>query len=190
MRKDAFQMREVVNKHLDIKIICQYYDDILLDGRVLKIENNEFCCNVFEQMNPESVEGVYVYAICVGDFSMPEEKILDQLYADIWGTAFVDAVRLVLQEELAKDAELSDSFGPGFYGMDINAMVNIDSILDFSSIGMELKGSQIIVPLKSCAGMYFKVNELYKKINSACSTCLGTNRSCKLCQISGGRVYV
>ena len=81
---------------------------------------------------------------------------------------------------------LSDSFGPGFYGMDVSEMGSLTSLLNLDELDIEIRNSRIMLPLKSCAGFYFSVDERYRKLDQACENCLGTHRSCKLCQVYGG----
>lgn len=112
MREDAFRMRERIETKIDLQGEAIYYtaDEIRLAGRELTIAEKGIACRAFEQVRPDSVEGVYLYACCAGDYYMENESIMDQLYADIWGTAFTDAVRILIRKELEKDAVLSDSF--------------------------------------------------------------------------------
>lgn len=186
MRKDAFRMRQVIEDRIKIRAAYSYYEDIALCGQELTIDGRSFKCRAFDQIDPDTVMGVYVYALSVGDFGFPEEPILDQLYADIWGSAFTDAARLLMKKNIENKVMLSDSFGPGFYGMDVSEMGTLTSLLNFDELDIEVRNGTIMLPLKSCAGLYFRVNEGYSKLNRACENCLGTHTSCKLCQVYGG----
>lgn len=186
MKKDAFRMRKMIEERVKIRVAYAYYDDVILSGGQADIGGETFHCKAFEQVNPNVVKGAYLYALSVGDFGLPEEPIMDQLYADIWGSAFTDAARLLLKRELEKDVRLSDSFGPGFYGMDVSEMQQLASLLSFEDLDIELRNSRIIVPLKSCAGLYFGVTDDYRNLNQECENCRGTHTSCKLCQVHGG----
>lgn len=146
----------------------------------------KFTCNAFEMIDPSTVKGVYLYALSVGDFGYPEEPIMDQLYADIWGSSFTDAARILIKKQIEEESKLSDSFGPGFYGMDVSEMSKLASILSFDKLEMELKNSRILLPLKSCAGLYFAVTDDYRKMNSECESCRGSHKSCVLCHVHGG----
>ena len=186
MREDAFRMRGVIEERIKIRAMGIYSEEISFSGRKAVIENVEFACNAFELIDPASVRGVYLYALSVGDFGYPEEPIMDQLYADIWGSAFTDAARVLIKAQLESESRLSDSFGPGFYGMDVSEMPKLASMLSFDKLDMEIRNSRILLPLKSCAGMYFAVNDDYVKLNSACESCRGNHKSCVLCHVYGG----
>lgn len=187
MREDAFCVWEEIENRVDIKATYSFFDSFGLDGRLLSVkgdrEKTKFTCPAFEQINPDSVEGVYFYALTVGDFHMGNRSIMEQLYADIWGTAFTDSAREKLMEEFRKDGEISDSFGPGFYGMETSEMLKMPSCIDFALVGLEVKDSGVILPLKSCAGMVFRVNETYRTMGNACRDCLGNVRTCSLCSM-------
>lgn len=186
MRAEAFRMREIIEERIHIRCAWEYFDDVRLTGQKAEFGGRSFKCSAFDQIEDSMIKGVYVYALSVGDFGFPEELILDQLYADIWGSAFTDAARLLLKTEFQKKSILSDSFGPGFYGMDVSEMGKLASIFDLERLNIEIKDSKIMVPLKSCAGLYFDVTEDYRKLDQACENCLGTHTSCKLCQVYGG----
>ena len=71
--------------------------------------------------------------------------------------------------------------------MDFREMRNIDKITHLKEFGMTLHNGTTLIPVKSCAGLYFKVNDKYRPLDGACADCLGTSRSCKLCQRNGGQ---
>lgn len=181
MRKEAFEIFDVIRPRIDIKVIYSFYDEFELDGHVLTAGRHQFRCTAFEQLAPEAIEGVYFYAVSAGDYFPEDKTIMQQLYADIWGTAFTDAAREMLIDRLKHEHAVSDSFGPGFYGMDVSEMKKMPDMVDFDRLGMEVKESSVILPLKSCAGILFKVNEKYIRLNSACELCYGNRKTCTLC---------
>lgn len=183
MRKDAFESFDDIRSRIDIKAIYSFYDELELDGQILTVGRHQFRCTAFEQLDPEAIEGVYFYAVAAGDYYLEDKPIMQQLYADIWGTAFTDAIRGMLMEQLRHEHTVSDSFGPGFYGMDVSEMKKMPDMVDFDRLGMEVKESCVILPLKSCAGILFKVNEKYRQLDSACELCYGSRKTCTLCSI-------
>lgn len=186
MRNDAFRMREVIEDRIKIRASYRYFEDVKLEGTEVTFGGITFHCSALDQVDPELINGVYVYALSAGDFGYPEDPILDQLYADIWGSAFTDSARLIMRETIEKETMLSDSFGPGFYGMDVSEMGSLTSLLNLEEMDMEVRNEMIMLPLKSCAGFYFSVKPGYEKLNQACENCLGTHTSCKLCNVYGG----
>ena len=171
-------------ENINIKASYAYYDDIELEGKKLKIGGLELDCVAFEQIDPKSVEGAYIYAVSAGDFYLEKKPVLEQLYADIWGTAFTDAIRELMISSLCGNGKLSDSFGPGFYGMSMDEMQKMPKLVDFEALGIEVRKSNVIIPLKSCSGIFFKVNEKYKPLDSECQLCFGASKTCRLCGIN------
>lgn len=182
MQKDAFNIRKVIEDRIQLQSIYLFSDDVVMHGREAEIAGKIFYCSAFEQIDPGAVKGVYLYAAAAGRFDYPDDPVMNQLYADIWGSAFTDAIRIMLKQEIEKETLLSDSFGPGFYGMDVTSMDTIDELLDFSRIDVKLHNNRILVPMKACAGMYFAVDETYEKLDEACLACMGNHASCRLCQ--------
>ena len=187
MREGAAKMRETIEKRLSLRSVYAYFDDVKLQGNEAYLGDVAFSCPAFGQIDADSIRGAYVYAASAGDFGYSEEQMMDQLYADIWGSAFTDALRILMKEHFEKEHQLSDSFGPGFYGMDVGEMEKVGRILDFASIGIELRNSCIMVPLKACAGLLFAVEDTYTPLKRECMDCRGTHASCRLCQVYGGR---
>lgn len=187
MRREADKMRRIIEDRIRLRCVYAFFDDVTLTENRAQIGGQSFVCPAFSQLEPSGIRGVYVYAVSAGDYGYPEEPIMDQLYADLWGSAFTDAVRFLMKASFEKEHLLSDSFGPGFYGMDVNEMEKISRLLDFESIGLELRNSRIMVPLKACAGLLFAVDENYQMLRQECLDCRGTHSSCRLCQIYGGR---
>ncbi len=188
MRRDALRMREAIERKLRIRGQYAYYspEEFHLEQDALTVGGETFRCTAFAQIEPGSMEGLYVYACSVGDYSLPEESALNQVYTDLWGTAWADAVRFLMKEELERHGNLSDSFGPGFYGMGTREIHGISNLLDFDQLGIEVKESGILVPVKSCAGLYFRVNSQYESLDEECAFCQGNQRSCVSCQIYQG----
>lgn len=183
MRAAAFRVREKIEDRIDIRAAYSYREDVSFSGSVATIAGETFTCNAFSQINPQTVEGVYLYAVCAGDFSFPEWDIMDQVYADIWGTAFTDAARFLLIRRLKEEHRLSDSFGPGYYGMDVIHMRKLMPLLDYADLRIKVLDAGTMVPVKSCAGMYFAVTEDYQPMPSACFRCHGARSGCNLCKV-------
>lgn len=185
IREGGMRMRELLEEKIDIHAEYVFFskDEFLLDGDKLTTCGQNFTCKAFEQIDTESLEGLFLYACCVGDYAFPDEDILNQVYADIWGSAFSDSVRALIRKELEQHCRLSENFGPGFYGMSTRELGKLQQVLDFDKLGIEVRNNNIMIPLKSCAGLFFQINEQYTPIEPACSACYGNQSSCKLCQV-------
>lgn len=187
MRRAAMEAREKIEERIDVRAAYAFYNDVELSGRELVVDGQTLVCSAFEQIDKSWVRGVCVYALSAGNFSFPEDPIMEQLFADIWGSAFADAVRMMLKEEIEKTVRLSDGFGPGFYGMDVKEMTKLACLVDLDHLEMQVRDNGILLPLKSCAGLYLCVSDGYQALHDACRSCLGNHSSCQLCSIYGGR---
>lgn len=185
LRALGSKIRNDIEPRVDTKAIYSYFDSgqIHKEGASLTIDGVEIACRAFEQIDRDQIRGAFVYFIYAGDYTMDEETIMDQLLADMWGTAFVDAIREYFQHHLEEYANLSDEFGPGFYGMDMLMMKELSRLVDPGRIGMEVRDNGILLPIKSCGGLYLDVEEGYVPLDNACMDCRGTMTSCSYCNV-------
>lgn len=187
MREAAFRIRELVQEKLKLMIDCRFYSDMILEVDKLTVQDVEITCGTFSQLDQDMLEGVYLYVVSSGDIRLPDAKAIEQLYADFWGNAYTDALRGMLKAELENTSRISDSFGPGFYGMDTREVVKLGRLLDFEGKGISVKNGHMMVPQKSCTGIIFKVNDNYKKIDDACKSCQGNHLNCRMCIVNRSR---
>ena len=198
MRERARKIKEDIEERVDIRAVLSYFDEFQITEDMLTVQGKQFKCNPFSLINPKTVKGVYLYAITAGDYSMDDREIMDQLFADIWGTSYVDAGRKILVDYILEDFStkrkaawtqdeimVSDSFGPGFYGMETGDTRKIFEVIDGREIGVECRGSGIMVPLKSCTGIYLIVEAGTELPGIECESCLGSIISCNMCNIRG-----
>ncbi len=198
MRERAEKIKEEIKDCVDIRAVVSYFDEFQMMEDILTVKGRTFQCNPFSLMSPSAVKGVYLYAITAGDFSVDDREIMDQLYADMWGTSYLDAGRKTLAEYILADFSaisksgrreekviVTDSFGPGFYGMEAGDTRKIVELIDGSKIGVECRESGMMVPLKSCAGIYLIVEEGTVLPSIHCEACLGSDISCNMCNIRG-----
>lgn len=195
MRDSANKIKKEIVDRVNIRAIVSYFDEFNLEGDTLTIKGNQFICNPFVLMKKENIKGIYVYVITGGDYYLDDRPILDQLFADMWGTAYVDAGRENLAERIFEDFKkrnttdeniiISSSFGPGFYGMETGDVVKIFNLVDGEKIGVTCRDRGLMVPLKSCAGIYIAVESTTELPEFECETCLGNGKNCNFCNVRG-----
>ena len=185
IRELGTQIRDVIEDLIEAKAIVSFYpaDQITKDGMSIWIDGTEIRCNAFEQIDTDQIKGAYVYFIYAGDIYLEDRPIMDQLLIDMWGTAFVDSIRKHFGEMLAEESNLSEEFGPGFYGMDVRQMIDLTKLTDPKKIGIEVRKTGIILPQKSCGGIYLAVEDGYVPLDTACADCIGTFSSCSYCNL-------
>lgn len=182
MRGEAMALRPSIEAMADLRASVYYYEDVTVEGETATIGGQTFHCKAFAQMEGVSIQGAWVYMVSAGSFLCEDRPLMEQLYSDLWGTAFADAARDAMEETLEKTARLSDHFGPGFFGMPMEEMHLIKALVDCESMGVTIYETGVISPLKSCGGILFAVDESYQPLQAACRACYGNYLNCRLCQ--------
>lgn len=166
-------------------------------------EDREISCSLFARIPEDIVEGVYFYALTAGalfaegsdDARNGEAAMnpMEQLYLDIWGTAFLDSGRIFLEQTLLAEENHQNEnplflwgTGPGFYDMDLEECSAFVSVLKPDRIGVDLNESGVLRPEKSCIGLYLLLNRPFFS-DMACRTCRGSSSGCSFCQLIEGR---
>lgn len=180
---------------IHIKAVISSHDvDVFQDHKVV-IEGMQFNCPAFDQMKQDNIKKIYAYVLTVGEcIYSDDDDIVKQVFSDIWGTAYTDAARNLLEGYIARALEieypgllgkelyLSDAFGPGFYGMEISQAKDLFQILNAQSIGMQVKDSGLMLPQKSCSGLYFAVTDASNMPHPNCRECIGNHMGCSFCR--------
>lgn len=175
-------------------VISSHGAEVFQDHKVV-IEGMEFSCPVFELMEQDHIKKIYTYVLTAGEcIYSDKDDIVKQVFSDIWGTAYTDAARDLLEgyitqrleqeypEMLGKELFLSDAFGPGYYGMELSQTKDLFQILDAESIGMHVKDSGLMLPQKSCSGLYFVVTNTTNLPHPNCRECIGNHMGCSFCR--------
>ena len=110
-----------------------------------------------------------------------------QLYADLWGTAYLDAAREEFRKILlkTKNLYLSESISPGFYGMSVEENIKICQILSGEKIGVSTNENGTMTPMKTCSGIYLAVDEPKYFLSADCKSCMGNPGGCIMCKLQG-----
>lgn len=175
-------------------VISSFGAEVFRDHQVI-LEGKTFNCPAFQLMEPCNIKKIYAYILTVGEcIYSDEDDIVKQVFSDIWGTAYTDAARDLLEDYIAQNIEqeytgqlgrdlfLSDAFGPGFYGMDVGQTKDLFQFLDAESIGMKVKDSGLMLPQKSCSGLYFAVSDTSDLPHPNCRECIGNMMGCSFCR--------
>lgn len=175
-------VKERLKDKVEIRAIVSSFQKEVILGNTAVINGVTFVCNAFEQIEVESILEIYAYILTAGIYELEEdEPIMNQLYADIWGTSYVDAGLEVLKNILQKDGIL-DSFGPGYYGMEVTQVGKFFKILDGDKIGVQVRNNSLMIPLKSCTGFLISVDDETKLPASDCKSCQSEYKNCIFCQ--------
>ena len=188
----GMKIKEKIIAGIDLKAIVSSFDRDIISGNTAQIGDVTFSCNAFQQISKDRIQGIYVYIFTSGTYELnDDDPVIDQLYADIWGTAYTDAGLEVLKNHIWEDfsqnnsdveAAVMDPFGPGFYGMDVDQVGNFFQVLDGDRIGVKARTNSLMVPLKSCAGFFVIVDDGTKLPSSDCKSCHAGHNGCEYCQ--------
>lgn len=187
MMDEALSVLEREKPEAEFKAVCTRLGKDAYSGGKVSFDDVEITCNGFMRISDENVLDVYVCVVTAGNWHMKEaSRARQQVYMDTWGTAFADGTKTMLEAELkamiGEDGFLSDPFGPGYYGMSSSATNKFAKLLDMKAIGVEVKESGIMVPLKSIAAIYLVTDNINVLPPMACSECFGRVDGCRYCE--------
>ena len=108
-----------------------------------------------------------------------EQEILRSTQPFLSGT-------LLQEESISRTTEkqrifLRESFGPGFYSMEIETVEDFFRLLPCEEIGMSLKHG-IMFPTKSNVGIYLALTEESRLPSKDCKSCRSRGKSCEFCK--------
>ena len=187
LERQAHVVREHLRTQMDIRAAVRFFESPVLLGDALQLDDATLYCSAFEQIPADAVKGAFVYLLTIGETNIEEETdILTELYHDIWGTTYVGAALEVLRRDLLNGLldsglHLSESFGPGYYGMELEEGRKLYGLMDKSLIGVLQKTSGLLVPEKSCLGLMLVYDRGDIKMPGACEKCLGARGGCQFC---------
>ena len=177
----GMEIKEWIKNKVKIRAVVSSFDKEAIRGNTAFLDGVSFVCNGFEQLSPAHISALYVYILTAGSFELDEKApVLDQLYADVWGTAYVDAGLEILKQRLTGN-KAAESFGPGFYGMDIDQVSKFFRILDGEKIDVRLRNHCLMLPLKSCSGFLVAVDDVSKLPAADCKSCRSDHAGCEFC---------
>lgn len=184
----ALAIYDEISEKSAIKAVIRYLTPDIVRGRDLYFQGVSISSNAFERLGQNNINGAYFYLITAGDIQTDSEQVIDQLYADIWGTSLVDAARDMIRDYIqsldSKKGEgrvLSASFGPGYYGMGLAQTADFYRVIDFSTVKVKLSPGGMMIPQKSITGLYLSVNDQALLPADSCESCIGGASGCAFC---------
>ncbi len=184
MLRQAVELKDEIVGGVAVRAVYNYYDDVYLKDSILVIDGKAFVSPTLQGIDPAQILGAYIFVLTAGDFSFPDKPMMEQVLLDLWGTAFATTGRKHLQAHFAKDGRISEVFGPGLYGIPMESMRDLVSLVDADLIGVTVNESCFLWPVKSYGGIVFRVADDYKPRGGSCATCRGSRLSCNLCEFN------
>jgi len=176
-----------IYEEINLQVLISEYSGKCVDGTELCLDNERLYCRALSQIPSGKVTRLYLFLLTAGEISSRNTSILNQTYYDIWQTAYVDTARDLLRQYLIELDEnqgkyVSDSFGPGFYGMEAGQISNFFSLLRAEKIKMELLESGFMSPAKSYAGFFLVTDDVQLLPGKDCECCMSSGRTCVYCK--------
>ena len=143
-------------------------------------------CQVLGRFSQVIVQGGYIYT-CHPPEAEETDSVLEQYYIDVWQNSLLDSVRdfirlyLERKESVRKKSYVTDSFGPGFYGMPLSAVKMLAGIMKNNKAGVTFPDSGNLSPSKSLIGIYLVMDEDVEWQIRDCISCIGNRQGCKFC---------
>ncbi|MDR1247478.1 MAG: hypothetical protein LBK57_10755 [Clostridiales Family XIII bacterium] len=183
MLDDALAAHADFARGAELAAAARFFEPSAPQGTSLTVSGVAFSCAAFAQLDERNLTGIIAYAVTLRRDAAPRRDTGRLFYEDVWGNAYIEAALDALRTELAARADgvLSDSFGPGYYGMAPAEMKKLARVLDFGKIGAEVLENGIIRPQKSCAGILFTVRNAALMPAALCRDCAGDRAVCALC---------
>ncbi len=201
MLEQGIKIKEKIQNRVDLKAIVSFFSGDTMKNNIVVLDGIAFECNAFQCFSPKHMKGIYAYILTAGVFELcDEDSGLDQLYTDIWGTAYVNSGLELLRKYVEKDIyriyndkqektdatevpiTVLDSFGPGFYGMDVDQVSKFFVLLDGDKIGVKVRSHHLIIPEKSCVGFFIAVDDQTGLLLSDCKSCRAEYKNCAFCR--------
>ena len=184
VRESACRVRTKIEDMLSIRAVFSFCDAPAFDGKVLEISGQRFMCDPFEQIGSGEVKAALPFFITAGDIRTEDMQVSDQVMADLWANAYLQAAVSVFREHLEKQyGKLSSQFGPGLYGMSEGSARRLARLADMREIGISLNEKGLMVPAKSCCGLFFTVKDTYEDPDTECLYCRGKAGGCAGCSV-------
>ena len=176
-----------VSNPMEVSVLLQPFAGECVHKGYLGFGNKKIECNVLEQIDTAGVEKGYLYAFHAPDVDLESAgSVLEQYYMEAFQVACMDVIRGWLQGYLERKNSVyekkycSPSFGPGYYGMGMDAVPELLGLMDASQVGVSWNG-ECMSPKMSLVGTYLIAGEDMFEVDSDCRDCIGHSGGCEFC---------
>lgn len=183
----ALDCTETVSNPMGVSVLLQPFAGECVHKGYLEFGNKKIECNVLEQIDTAGVEKGYLYAFHAPDVDLESAgSVLEQYYMEAFQVACMDVIRGWLQGYLERKNSVyekkycSPSFGPGYYGMGMDAVPELLGLMDASQVGVSWNGERMS-PKMSLVGTYLIAGEDVYAVGSDCKSCIGQKGGCEFC---------
>lgn len=130
----------------------------------LQLDDARLEAEIFSQLPPEHLRQAFIYFLAVGDCPQPEtDSLVDLLIYDNLGynpgKKRHGRSWSVIWQKKDESLALSCSYGPGYFNIPRTVILSLRELVDPSKIGMEIMDNTLMLPQKSCAGVYLMATD-------------------------------
>jgi len=186
-KETALDCTETVSNPMEVSVLLQPFAGECVHKGYLEFGNKKIECNVLEQIDTAGVEKGYLYAFHAPDVDLESAgSVLEQYYMEAFQVACMDVIRVWIQGYLERKNSVyekkycSPSFGPGYYGMGMDAVPELLGLMDASQVGVSWNGERMS-PKMSLVGTYLITGEDVFEADSDCIDCIGQSGGCEFC---------
>lgn len=172
---------------MEVSVLLQPFAGECVHKGYLEFGNKKIECNVLEQIDTAGVEKGYLYAFHAPYVDLESAgSVLEQYYMEAFQVACMDVIRGWIQGYLERKNSVyekkycSPSFGPGYYGMGMDAVPELLGLMDASQVGVSWNGERMS-PKMSLVGAYLIAGEDVFEVDSDCRDCIGHSGGCEFC---------
>lgn len=176
-----------VSNPMEVSVLLQPFAGECVHKGYLEFGNKKIECNVLEQIDTAGVEKGYLYAFHAPDVDLESAgSVLEQYYMETFQVACMDVIRGWIQGYLERKncvyekRYCSPSFGPGYYGMGMDAVPELLGLMDASQVGVSWNGERMS-PKMSLVGAYLIAGEDVFEVDFDCRDCIGQSGGCEFC---------
>ena len=176
-----------VSNPMEVSVLLQPFAGECVHKGYLEFGNKKIECNVLEQIDTAGVEKGYLYAFHAPDVDLESAgSVLEQYYMETFQVACMDVIRGWIQGYLERKNSVyekkycSQSFGPGYYGMGMDAVPELLGLMDASQVSVSWNGERMS-PKMSLVGTYLIAGEDVFAVDSDCIDCIGQRGGCEFC---------
>ncbi|NLT47153.1 MAG: HD domain-containing protein [Clostridiales bacterium] len=185
---EALQLLEKCKPGIDMTAMITTLDPGAFRDSTIIIGESQFTCTAFQQIEPDKVTTIFAYLMTLGECKAGVTNLAEEYYADLWGDGFLEAGRQILREQIRRyeikntdEYYISESFGPGFYGMPLDKLADLIRELDGSNIGLTSEMAEVCAKEKCSGGFFFITNGEGVFPAEECKDCIGHEGGCLFC---------
>lgn len=198
------QHKEIINiayekffSRKKVQILLKQIDESVVTTEGFVFGSEKIKCNALEKMNVKTgdIDAAYLYTFGIKEIDEEELKdssLLEKYYTECLMIAATDILRDWIRKYIERKHSIrhkkyvTDSFGPGFYGMDITSVPKLVKIIKGDKAGVSVDDKGNMYPAKSCIGIYLVTKKEYGERIRDCAFCVGNKGGCAVCRGNKG----